>query len=960
MQSSGGELFIVQSSNEMAERLGHLALMVRTRLREVLATENEEGPIHKLMSIFRENLISDLDTDAFSDMFAQTIAYGLLSARIINTKANMADAYHTEIPITNPFLRDLMDTFLNVGGRSQSSGIGLDFDKLGINEVVDLLDNTNMEAVLRDFGKRNQKEDPVVHFFEGFLREYDSKIRKERGVFYTPQPVVSFIVRSVDEQLRSEFGLKDGLADTTTWGELAERMVDMEIPAGTSPDQAFVQILDPATGTGTFPLEVIDFIYKTMTEKWRTQGSQEVQIKELWNEYVPKHLLPRLHGYELMMAPYAIAHMKIGLKLYETGYGFKSDERVHIYLTNALEPAHNSFGASPFAIQAISDEVEASNRVKRDKNFTVVIGNPPYSKISSNLTQGMRATIDKYRYLDGVRIKERGALQFEINLQDDYVKFFRFFERMIEEAGVGLISVITNNGYLSTPTLRGMRRALMNTFSSIKILDLHGHIAKGEIGPNGKKEENVFDIVQGTSIFMGCRSNSNRNECKLETADIYGSRNQKYKFLSTVSNIALLKIYKKIIAEPPFYLFAFRDLDLNQEWQRFVGLTDLFIEHSAGVITGKDGLTISTSGQELTKKIASFSLSKSEDADIYAEFGFSENKRFSLKDAQENLQKLESLESPIREILYRPFDKRLVFYDRSVIWSMAQPISDQMAGFDNLALLATRQVTRPKFEHVFVATETVEIKACSHDRNTQIFPLFIKPAAKDGNLFPHARPNISAEMILRFSKSLGMKFHDQQADVDLNANLSAVSLFRYVYSILHSDVYRDRYFDFLRGDFPRVPVPQNQTLFLELAAKGEDLIRLHTIDFNVLDISIPKFHGPVTTVGKVGWTDDDGGTVWLDGSGTAKNYKLGTSGVSPVPRAVWEYRIGGYQVCEKWLKDRGPKKGRPGIKLTEVDIERYQKIIISISETIRIKVEVDDVICLHGGWPDAFITADQL
>ncbi|MDC0080240.1 N-6 DNA methylase, partial [Pseudomonadota bacterium] len=274
---------VIQSSKAMAEKLGQLALAVRTRLREVLVIESEEGPMHKLMLVFKENLISDLDTESFSDMYAQTIAYGLLSARIINPKSNTADAAHTQIPITNPFLKELMETFLNIGGRKNESSLSLDFDELEINEVVDLLDNTNMEAVLHDFGDRNQKEDPVMHFFEGFLEEYDSKIRKDRGVFYTPQPVVSFIVRSVDEQLRTELGLEDGLADTTTWEELAERTTNLEIPKGTSPNQAFVQILDPATGTGTFPVEVIDLIYKTMTEKWRVQGKQEAQINELWN-----------------------------------------------------------------------------------------------------------------------------------------------------------------------------------------------------------------------------------------------------------------------------------------------------------------------------------------------------------------------------------------------------------------------------------------------------------------------------------------------------------------------------------------------------------------------------------------------------------------------------------------------------------------------------------------------------
>ncbi|MDA7723767.1 N-6 DNA methylase, partial [Pseudomonadales bacterium] len=425
---------VIQDSKEMAVRLGQLALAVRTRLREVLAIESEEGPIHKLMSVFKENLISDLDADSFSDMYAQTIAYGLLSARIINPKANTADAAHTQIPITNPFLRDLMETFLNVGGRSHSSGVGLDFDELGINEVVDLLDNTNMEAVLRDFGDRNQKEDPVMHFFEGFLQEYDSKIRKDRGVFYTPQPVVSFIVRSVDEQLRTEFGLEDGLADTTTWGELAARITDLEIPGGTSPSQAFVQILDPATGTGTFPVEVIDLIYKTMTAKWQSQGNREAQIKELWNEYVPKHLLPRLHGYELMMAPYAIAHMKIGLKLYETGYKYKSKARARVYLTNALAPAQDFFGTFAFAIPALAREADAVDSVKRKQTFTVVIGNPPYLG-EGGVTSGWIGDL----MLDYKKEPGGTAKLVERNpkwLNDLYVQFIRLSSHLIEQGGV--------------------------------------------------------------------------------------------------------------------------------------------------------------------------------------------------------------------------------------------------------------------------------------------------------------------------------------------------------------------------------------------------------------------------------------------------------------------------------------------------------------------------------------------
>ena len=304
---------VITTSKELSIRLAELARAIRDRIKTALAIETENGPLTKLMKAFQEALVHDLDADGFADMYAQTIAYGLLSARIADPHKKTADDFAAHMR-TNPFLRELMETFLQVGGRrGKAGGPGIDFDELGVSEVVELLDDANMEAVVRDFGDRNPQEDPVIHFYELFLKEYDAKKRMQRGVFYTPRPVVSYIVRSVDELLRTEFGLADGLADTTTWGEMAKRHKDLKIPEGVSPDQDFVQILDPATGTGTFLVEVIDVIHKTLVAKWKAQGHGEKKIDALWNEYVPKHLLPRLHGYELLMAPYAIAHLKIGL-----------------------------------------------------------------------------------------------------------------------------------------------------------------------------------------------------------------------------------------------------------------------------------------------------------------------------------------------------------------------------------------------------------------------------------------------------------------------------------------------------------------------------------------------------------------------------------------------------------------------------------------------------------------------
>ena len=374
---------VITTSRELSVRLAALARTIRDRITTALAIETKRGPLNTLMKAFQTTLVHDLDADGFADMYAQTIAYGLLSARITDPARRTADDFAAHMR-TNPFLRELMENFLRVGWRrGKAGGPGIDFDELGVSEVVELLDQANMEAVVCDFGDRNQQEDQIIHFYEHFLAAYDKKQKVSRGVFYTPRPVVSYIVRSVDDLLRSEFGLADGLADTTTWGEMAKRHKELKIPNGTPPGQAFVQILDPATGTGTFLVEVIDLIRRTMVENWKAQGHGETKIEALWNDYVPNRLLPRLHGYEILMAPYAIAHLKIGLKLYETGYRFESDQRALVYLTNALEPPGDGQFTLDF-LPALAHEAEAVNEIKRKQRFTAIVGNPPYAKSSSN------------------------------------------------------------------------------------------------------------------------------------------------------------------------------------------------------------------------------------------------------------------------------------------------------------------------------------------------------------------------------------------------------------------------------------------------------------------------------------------------------------------------------------------------------------------------------------------------
>ena len=572
------------------------------------------------MKAFQDALIHDLNADDFADMYAQTIAYGLLSARIANPSAGR-DSQAIELPVTNPFLKELLLTFMAVGGgNGVGGGLSVDFDELGVGDVVQLLDDANMEAVVRDFGDQNPEEDPVIHFYELFLKEYDARKRMQRGVFYTPRPVVSYIVRSTDEVLRTEFGLEDGLADTATWGEMANRNRDLAIPAGVSPEDPFVQILDPATGTGTFLVEVIDVIHRRMSAKWYAEGRSANTAAQLWNEYVPKHLLPRLHGYELLMAPYAIAHVKVGLKLYETGYRFGSDERVRIYLTNSLEPAGDTGQMSLVGfLPALAHEALAVNKIKQHQPFTVIVGNPPYSALSANLTPANRRVVDRYRSVDGERIRERSMLQFEKNIQDDYIKFFALSQGIIDRAAVGVLGFVSNHSYIDGPTLRGMRWSLLGTFDRIDLTDLHGNANKKE-GVRG--DENVFDIRQGVSIALLRRTPATRSADKRRhVSHMWGPRAAKYQQL--LNQNALATPGTEISPAAPSYYFVAFQSGLGDEYGTFLPITAIFTKNLTGTTTGFDDLLVGFDRDELTERIREFADPAKADDELAASYGIS-------------------------------------------------------------------------------------------------------------------------------------------------------------------------------------------------------------------------------------------------------------------------------------------------------------------------------------------------
>lgn len=957
-----GYSYSVRTSKELSIELARLATVIRARANEVLAVESERGQMRQLYQAFQEALIHDLSEDDFADMYAQTIAYGLLSARVSRESgALVADNLADMVPVTNPFLKELMQTFLTVGGRKNK----IDFDELGVNEVVELLRQANMESVLKDFGDRNPSEDPVIHFYELFLKEYDPQKRTKRGVFYTPKPVVSFIVRSVDEILRTEFGLADGLADTTTWAEFIEQnkirhpLSEIRIPAGVAPTAPFVQILDPATGTGTFLVEVIDVIYRTLRDKWSRADKSETEMRRLWNEYVPRHLLPRLHGFELMMAPYAIAHMKIGLKLAETKYAFLSSERARIYLTNTLEVPKDFSDYFEQMAPALAHEAQAANKVKRSAPITIVIGNPPYSGHSSNVGQWINdllrgkdrmtgAKAGNYFEVDGQPLGERNPKW----LNDDYVKFIRYAHWRVEETGTGVLAFITNHGYLDNPTFRGMRQSLMQTFDDIYLLNLHGNSKKKERSPDGAPDENVFEIQQGVATCLMAAiprpQTALRAIAELHYAHLWGMREVKYGWL--LKNTASSTEWSSPQPGSPFYLFAQQNFNLREEYEIGWKLGQVFPVNSVGTTTGRDQLCVSFDREEALKKVNEFSSRVSENT-LIERYGLSNKSGWSIDAARQAIRREGISKTKLLPYLYRPFDIRLIYFDQAIVGRTRLEVMAEMTAGPNLGLCTNRQVNGD-FRHALCTREVINDCATSTAtrERTYLFPLYMQSEYANSSLFARSsgkssndcHPNITHE----FASSIESHLHIRPKPEDI---------FHYCYAALHSPAYRTRYAEFLKIDFPRIPLTSDVELFRQLCAKGADLVALHLLEDDYEAAS---------------WNRDDGGgmkdekrnplahpiTRFVCGGAAevAKGHPKYTDGnvfINPtcrfegVPAEVWNFHIGGYQVCEKWLKDR---RGRT---LTAADIAHYQRVVVALKETIRLMREIDEVIEAHGGWP---------
>lgn len=775
------------------------------------------------------------------------------------------------IPKSNPFLRKL---FGYIAGPDIDERI-----KWIVDDLAEVFVAVDLHEILKDFGKATQTRDPIIHFYETFLSEYDPKLRKSRGVWYTPQPVVNFIVRSVDDILKNEFGLSSGLADTskikikvrdTQYGNKSKGKYSSEIEK----EVHRVQILDPATGTGTFLAEVIRQIH----EKF-------ISMQGMWTSYVDEHLLPRIHGFEILMASYAMAHLKLSLMLNETGYTPTKEQRLKIYLTNSLEEPHPD--TNTLFATWLSQEATEANEIKRDCPVMVVLGNPPYSGESSNKGEWITQLIAPYKQEpNGGKLNERNPKW----INDDYVKFVRYAEQFIEKNNNGVLAYINNHSFIDNPTFRGMRWHLLNTFDKIYIIDLHGNAKKKETCPDGSKDENVFDIQQGVSINLFIKNNQKKKGQLAEVyhADLYGKREAKYTFLAEhgLDNIN----FNKVTLSAPMYFFVPKDFTLEKTYNKGFALNQLFIVNNVGIVTANDKTLINNSKKQLSENV---------------------EKTYNILVDVDKMQKIQ----------YRVFDERYVFYDEKYIERPRQEVMRHFINHENYGLVAKRGFSQTQSSPVFVADNIIDFRSWScagMQGGDYIFPLYLYDDIDNS-----CRPNFNSEIIQKFADGLKLQYVTEKSNQE--GTFAPLDVLDYIYAVLHSPKYRETYKEFLKIDFPRIPYPKDKSEFRKLVALGSELRKIHLLEsdkLNTLSIGYPVSGSNV--VDKITFAEN-------------KVYINATQYFDNVPDIAWNFFIGGYQPAQKWLKDRKNQE------LTFDDICHYQKIINALYLTNNLMQQIDAV-----------------
>jgi predicted helicase len=884
----------IKSPTRLAEMMAGKARLMAEIIENALNEDDQNevtSNLKRQMLTFQKMLIHDLDNKSYSDLYSQTIAYGMFAARYHDPSLPTFSREEalTLIPRSNPFLGHL---FIGLTGNQ------LDHRLVWIvDELVNVFLASDVASIMKNFGKSTKQEDPVVHFYETFLGAYNPALRKARGVWYTPAPVVNFIVRAVDDILKTEFDLPEGLADTSKkkikvnyQGKLIEKEVHR------------VQVLDPATGTGTFLAETIKHIHK------KYEGMQGI-----WSNYVENHLIPRMNGFELLMASYTMAHLKLDMLLTETGYVPTKDQRLRVFLTNSLEEPHADSGT--LFGNLLSDEADQANEVKRDAPVMCVIGNPPYAVSSSNKSEWILKLILDYK---------KDLNEKKLNLDDDYIKFIRFGQHYIDKNGSGILAYISNNSFIDGITHRQMRKDLLESFDKIYILDLHGNAKKKEVCLDGSADQNVFDIMQGVSINIFIKNGGKQNTelGKVFHCDLQGKRDFKYETL-TANTINSLE-WKQLDFTEPYYFFVKKDFKDIIQFESGFKIDSLFLIHNSGIKTDRDELFIDFSKNDIEQRFEKL-LKGDLTNDFISKYRIQDSGSYKIT---EKIKNRTFSKKYVNTIQYRPFDHKSIYYDEKLVSRPGFSVMQHLIRGGNIALISKRGQdfnSAPCFISENIAD--IRVYSCPGVQGSDyLFPLYLCPDNKDQQTIDQSlkrTPNLNTEIVNQISENIGLTFTSEKETTQ--DTFSPIDILDYIYAVLHSPAYIEKYKEFLKIDFPRVPYPKDQDTFWKLVKLGGEIRQIHLLESPVVDEPISKY--PETGTNIVGKPKYENGKVMINE----------TQYFEDVPEVAWNFYIGGYQPAQKWLKDRKDRE------LQIDDIRHYMKIIVALIETDRLMKEIDKI-----------------
>ena len=914
----------VQTAKILAIELAKRTRFLRDEVITVEMAENGSKGHNQIVGFFeafKTYLIGTLNEKQFADLYAQTITYGLFAARTrADGEFNRRVAFDY-IPHTIGILRDVF-RFISLEEPPKSL-------QIIVEDIAEILNVADVNKILHEYHITGKGKDPIIHFYETFLTTYDPQVREHRGVYYTPEPVVRYIVQAIHSILKSHFGLADGLASEE------------------------VKLLDPAAGTLTFPAEAIRLAVQEHKEKY---GEGDL------HQWIKKTILQNYYAFELMMAPYAIGHLKMGFIFEELGYKMADDERFKLYLTNTLEMEDIKQVNIP-VFRSLTEESHLAGEVKKDKPILIILGNPPYFGKSSNVSEikveinkgktykskyelhkiGQEYIIDPvlktakrdirksqktwigeqieyYKIIDGNWLNEKNPKW----LQDDYVKFLRFAQWKIQQSGYGAVGMITNHGYLKNPTFRGMRQSLMKTFDEIYILDLHGDSQKREVAPDGSKDENIFDITKGVAITIFVKNKQSKKN-QVYHSDLYGLRDEKNKWLD--SHKFNIKNYSRIQPNSPYYFFVKRKTEKIKQFLTWQKINEIFPLNSVGIVTARDKLTIQWTEHDMWNTALNFSKLEPDIARQAYDLG-EDVRDWKVDFAQKDLQDSGPTKENISKILYRPFDIRYTYYTGKSRGFLCMPRPEVMKNMlnDNIAIVTARSNKSLDMDHFFITNLLTETKYGERTTQSAIFPLYIYPEkTKKDNPGHGMTTMLLFEPKIKYGRKPNIApIVFEKLESVYRKKPSPEDILNYIYGIFYSNIYRETYAEFLKIDFPRVPFTADYKLFKTIGKLGNTLSDLHLLKSPLINTPIARYQGSgdKSRVEKVEYNESEQ-RIYI-------NPDKYFEGISP---KVWNYHIGGYQVLQKYLKDR---KGR-----IMDDAPRYCRIVTALSKTIEIQKEID-------------------